>query len=66
MWSMLMATFVLHALVMPCVLGCMIIPVLYFSNAVHEGGPEGVLANTSIFYGSFVTALLVMVLVFSA
>ena len=29
MWSMLMATFVLHVLVLPCVVGCMIIPTAY-------------------------------------
>ncbi len=52
MWSMLMATFVLHALVMPCVLRCMIIQAFYFGHAVREGGAEGVLANKSIFLGS--------------
>jgi hypothetical protein len=65
MWSMLMATFVLHVLVMPCVVGCMIIPTVYFGDVVQHGGVEGVLASKSLYFGSYITALFVMILVFS-
>ena len=65
MWSMLMATFVLHVLVLPCVVGCMIIPTVYFGEVVHRGGVDGVLASKSLYYGSYITALIVMILVFS-